>query len=173
MELSEAIAKRHSYRGKYQDQLVSREDLETIVKAGLMAPSGCNSQSTSFVIVDDPAVLDPIKTLLAGKQRFDSPALIACVIDPKVLPNGMHFELEDCSAAVENMLLTITAMGFATVWLDGALRGGLDKQIGDLLGVPEDKQVRILLPVGVPVTVGRPAPKKPFEQRAWFNRYGG
>lgn len=173
MELSEAISRRHSYRGKYQDAPVPREELEAIVQAGLKAPSGCNSQSTTFVIVDDPEVLNPIKALLAGKQKFDSPALIVCVVDPTVLPNGMHFELEDCSAAVENMLLTITAMGYATVWLDGALRGGLDKQIGDLLGVPENKQVRILLPIGVPVTEGKPAHKKPFEQRAWYNRYGG
>lgn len=173
MELFEAISKRHSYRGAYKQTAVPRADLETIVKAGIMAPSGCNSQSTSFVIIDDQEVLEPIKLLLAGKQRFDSPALIVCVVDPTVLPNGMHFELEDCSAAVENMLLTITAMGYATVWLDGALRGGLDTQIGELLGVPAFKQVRILLPIGVPVAEGKPAHKKPFELRAWYNRYGG
>ncbi len=172
MELQEAISKRYSYRGKHLPTPVPREDLVAIVNAGIMAPSGNNAQSTSFVIVDDQEMLAKIKALLEHKQKFDSPALIVCVADPKVLSNGMHFEVEDCSASVENMLLMITSLGYSTVWLDAALRGGIDKQIGDLLGVPEDKHVRIILPIGIAEKEGKPRQKKPFEQRAWFNKYG-
>ena len=59
------------------------------------------------------------------------------------------------------------------MWIDGWLRvEGRAKAIGDLLGVPEDCVVRILLPIGVPAEQRSQAAKLPFEERAWFNRYG-
>ena len=42
MNTIETITKRTSYRGKYKQEKVPREDLITILKAGLAAPSGCN-----------------------------------------------------------------------------------------------------------------------------------
>jgi nitroreductase len=82
--------------------------------------------------------------------------------------------VEDSAAAVENMLLAITALGYATVWIDGWLRlQGHADQVGQLLGLPAGKVVRILLPIGVPAEAWPQKEKLPFEQRAWFNRYGG
>ncbi|MHC4963172.1 MAG: nitroreductase family protein [Planctomycetota bacterium] len=77
------------------------------------------------------------------------------------------------SAAVENMLLGITALGYASVWIDGWLRvDGHNKTIGKLLGVPETKIVRILLPIGVPAKEVRGPEKMSFNERAFFNKYG-
>ena len=41
MNTIDAIMNRRSYRGKYKPDPVSREDLVTILRAGLAAPSGC------------------------------------------------------------------------------------------------------------------------------------
>ena len=57
MNVIDAIHTRHSYRGKYKAAPVPREDLITIMKAGLAAPSGCNKQTTSLIAIDDPEVL--------------------------------------------------------------------------------------------------------------------
>ena len=57
MNVIDAIHSRHSYRGKYKAVPVPREDLITIMKAGLSAPSGCNKQTTSLIAIDDPEVL--------------------------------------------------------------------------------------------------------------------
>ena len=54
MDLFEAIARRHSYRGPFADAPVPRDDLRKIVEAGIRAPSAVNKQVTRFVIVDDP-----------------------------------------------------------------------------------------------------------------------
>jgi nitroreductase len=71
------------------------------------------------------------------------------------------------------MLLAITALGYASVWVDGWLRvDGRNETIGRLLGVPEDKVVRILLPIGVPAEEVNGPKKMPFSERAWFNKYG-
>jgi nitroreductase len=176
MDLFEAIKKRHSYRAGFKNQPIPRQDLQAIVQAGLDAPSGKNFQTTTFVIVDEPSLVAQIRQMNPmNKAVQQAQAFIACVIDrnPEAIYEGLSFEVEDCAAAVENMLLAITALGYASVWIDGWLRvGGRNDIIGHLLGVPEDKVVRILMPIGVPSEEYKPPAKKPFGERAWFNRYG-
>ena len=60
MDVFEAIERRHSYRGKFTSAPVSQEDLTKIVTAGILAPSGYNGQSTSFVIVDEKTLLSSL-----------------------------------------------------------------------------------------------------------------
>ena len=50
MDAIEAILNRHSYRGRYRPEPVPREDLVTIMNAGLAAPSGCNKQDRKSVV---------------------------------------------------------------------------------------------------------------------------
>ncbi|HOK95317.1 MAG TPA: nitroreductase family protein [Anaerohalosphaeraceae bacterium] len=176
MELFEAIKKRQSYRGGFTNQTVPREDLVKIVQAGLDAPSGKNCQTTTFVIADDPAVVNQIAQMhTTNKAMQQARAFIACIIDKNPAPSyeGYAFQVEDCAASVENMLLAITALGYGSVWIDGWLRlEGRNEAIGRLLGVPDDKIVRVLLPVGIPSEEYKRPAKKAFNERAWFNRYG-
>jgi nitroreductase len=177
VDLFEAIAKRHSYRGPFLDKPVPAEDLRRIVQAGIQAPSGKNAQTTSFVIVDAPDLVQQIAQMHANNQAFQqAKAFIACLVDvnPEAIYEGYHFQVEDCAASVENMLLAVTAMGYATVWIDGWLRvQERSAKIGELLGVPAGKIIRIILPIGVPAEQWSQKERLPLEQRAWFNRYGG
>ncbi len=174
MDVFEAIAARHSYRGDFTEAPVPRSDLERIVRAGIQAPSGKNEQTTSFVIVDDPDLLGRIARIVNRPVCNTARAMIVCVTDPRPVFHGQSFHLEDCAAAVENMLLAITALGYATVWLDGVLRlEGIARRVARVLDVPADRNVRILLPLGVPVEPGVQKERLPFDQRAWFNRFGG
>ena len=175
MELFKAIEKRHSYRGPYTNARVPRQALRRIVAAGLKAPSGCNAQTTTFVIVDDPAKLAAIRALHPMTAVQQAKAVIACIVHRKAPPVYAResFEVEDCSAAIENILLAITALGYASVWIDGHLREkGRAEKLNRLLRVPRDRTVRVMLPVGVPAEKGPRRPKKPFGRRAWFNRHG-
>ena len=170
MDVFEAIAKRYSYRGEFTAEPVPRSDLEKIVQAGIQAPSGCNEQVVSFVIVDDPQLLAKIAAIIQKPVCATARAMIACVIDPRPVRMGISFAAEDCAAAVENMLLAITALGYATVWLDGVLRAeNRAAMIGQVLAVPPDRSVRILLPIGKAATPGAQGQKLPFSRRAWFN----
>ena len=172
MELFETIAKRYSYRGRFTDAPVPREDLQRIVQAGIQAPSAKNEQVVTFVIVDDPALLGQIAEIVDKPVCRSAKAMIACVADPRPVFSGISFAVEDGAAAVENMLLAITALGYSSVWLDGMLRSE-DRagRIGRLLGVPPDRTVRVLLPIGVAEQPGVQREKLPFRQRAWFNRH--
>ncbi len=177
MDLFEAVNRRHSYRGPFLDRPVPREDLCRIVQAGIQAPSGRNMQTTGFVIIDDPQLVRSIAAMHESNLAMQQArAFIACLIDrrPEAVYEGYSFQVEDCAAAVENMLLAITALGYATVWIDGWLRiRDHGERIGALIGLPESKVLRVLLPLGVPAESWPQKEKKPFAQRAWFNRYGG
>jgi nitroreductase len=177
MDFFEAVKKRHSYRGGFKSIPVPRQDLEKVVQAGLDAPSGCNAQTTEFVIVDEPALVRQVARLHpTSKAMQQAQAFIVCILDknPKLVYEGLAFQIEDCAAATENMLLAITAMGYASVWIDGWLRReGRAEILGKMLNLPEGKYIRILLPIGVAAEDYTSPPKKPFGERAWFNRYGG
>jgi nitroreductase len=174
MDLFDAIANRYSYRGGFTDAPVPRDDLAKIVQAGIQAPSGNNQQTTSFVVVDDPRLLGQIAEMIPRPVCATARAMIACVIDPRPAAGTTSFAVEDCAAAVENMLLAVAALGYATAWLDGVLRrDDLAGRIGRLLNVPPDKSVRVLLPLGVAAAPGQQKEKLPFAARAWFNRWGG
>ncbi len=174
MDVFDAFAKRRSYRGPFTDAPVPREDLRKIVQAGIQAPSGKNEQVVSFAVVDDPELLRQIAAVVGRPACNTAKAMIACVADPRPVFEGFSFDREDSAAAVENMLLAIAALGYASVWLDGVLRiNNVAETVGRILGVPAGKTVRILLPIGVPAEPGVQREKLPFEKRAWFNRYGG
>lgn len=172
MDVFEAIAKRHSYRAEFTDAPVSDDDLRKIVQAGIQAPSGCNVQSTSFVIINDPKLIARISALIGKDYVGTAKALIACIVDHQPVYNGMGFGPEDCAAAVENMLLAMTALGYAGVWLDGCLRvEGRAKAIAEMLHIPEDLELRVLLPVGVPAEKRSQKERKSFEERVSFNKF--
>ena len=173
MDVFEAIGKRYSCRGGFRDQAIPRENLVKIVQAGIQAPSGCNAQTTSFVLVDEPGSIAQIAGILDRQVVTEAKAILVCVVDHRPVYQDKSFGVEDCAAAVENMLLAITALGYATVWLDGVLRAEQRaEKIAAILGIPANLQVRVILPLGVPAAPGVQRERKPFSERAWFNRYG-
>jgi nitroreductase len=172
MDIFEAIEKRASYRKQFEDTKVPREDLAKIADAGIRAPSGCNAQTTSFVLIDDEGIMGKLRETVSNSAIKTATAAIAVLSRDEAVYHGMSFAKEDYSAATQNMLLAITALGYATVWIDGELRRG-DKagRIAALLGVPDGLTVSVLLPLGVPKEEIPQRERKPFSERAWFNGY--
>jgi len=175
MELFTVLQNRHSYRGGFSNEKVKRENLLEIVRAGAMAPSGKNCQTTHFIIVDDPTLLSQISSLQGANQAIkEAKAMIICCIDkePTAIYEGYNFQIEDCAAAVQNMLLAITDFGYASVWVDGWIRvQNRATTIAQLLSVPKDKVVRILLPIGIPNQPVTAPEKMDYMQRTGINKY--
>ena len=173
MNVMEAIQKRQSYRGKYKPVPVPREALETIMKAGLAAPSGCNKQTTSLIAVDDPEVLKKVLSVIDPPVAETAPAVI-CVLTQRVFAyRDRCFAVQDYSAAIENMLLAVTELGYQSCWYEGHItdEDRICDRIAQILGVPNEYELVCILPVGIAETEPVPPKKKSFEQRAWFNAY--
>ena len=173
MEALDAIFSRHSYRGPYKKDPVPREDLITILRAGLAAPSGCNKQTVSLIAVDDPEVLRRLRGVIDPPAAQTAPALI-CVLTKRIIAyRDRCFSVQDYAAAIENMLLAIVALGYQSCWYEGHITDTdrIGCKMAQILGVPEDYELVCMLPVGVAEAETKPPVKKAFEARAWFNGF--
>ena len=176
MNTLEAIKNRYSYRGSYKNTPVSRENLRTILEAGLVAPSGCNKQTTSLIAVDDSQLISSITSLIKkNNSAGQNPPAGICVLTQKIPAYADKcFYVQDYSAAIENMLLAITALGYASCWIEGQITQNAEIQeiIATLLNIPADYIVVGFLPVGFAEADGKRPAYKAFEERAWFNGFG-
>jgi len=166
MNFFDIVAARYSHRTKYTSAPVPEADLQKIITAATQAPSGCNAQTTYFTVVTNPALLAGLAEIIKSDATRTAPAMIVVSTEKVTFDFGLDFEVEDYAAAVQNILLSATALGYASCWYDGMSRlNGHDKKIAGLLNIPETRQVRTILPIGVPETTGKQAGRKPVEQR--------
>lgn len=167
------IANRHSYRGKYKPISVPRDDLITIMKAGLDAPSGCNKQTTSLIAVDDKETLEKLREVIDPPIGETAPAMI-CVLTQQINAyRNKCFAVQDYSAAIENMLLAITELGYQSCWYEGHItdEDRIGYKMAQVLNVPDDYELVCFLPIGIAETEPDCPKKKAFEERAWFNSF--
>jgi nitroreductase len=161
MDALEAIGRRRSIR-QYTGEAIPREDLARIVDAGRLAATGSNRQPWDFVVVTDQATIAKFKP--SGHWMEKAAAVIVVIMDP-----SSRWWVEDGSAAIENMLLAATALGYGACWVEGdALpREEFYKQ---LVGAPPEKRLLALVPVGVPAE-SPTKEKKALEQVMHWERY--
>ena len=175
MNAIRAIHARASYRGRYLDRPVARDDLRSVMEAGLAAPSGCNKQTTSLIGVDDPAVLGRLKALIDPPIGETAPAMI-CVLTRRIIAyRDRCFHVQDYAAAIENMLIAAVELDLASCWVEGHItdEDGIGRKMADALGVPEEYELVCVLPLGYPAEAVRRTPKQAFEARARFNGWEG
>lgn len=175
MEVLDAIRQRHSYRGKYKEIPVPKDDLRKIMQAGLDAPSGCNKQTTSLIAVDDPCILAKFYELMEMPASKAAPAAV-CVLTQRINAyRDKCFSVQDYSAAIQNMLLAIVSMGYQSCWYEGHITD--DDRICDkmakILNVPDGYDLVCFLPVGIAQDNPSGPVKKALEERAWFNSFAG
>ena len=161
MDALEAIRKRRSVR-RFSGDPIPREHLLQIVDAGRLAASGNNRQPWEFVVVTDRALIDQLK--VASQWMDKAAAIIAVVMDPT-----SRWWMEDGSAAVQNMLVAATALGYGSCWLEGYTLQR-EEEFKTLLGVPPDKRLLTLVPLGVPVE-WPVKEKKPLASVVFWERY--
>lgn len=167
------IKNRTSYRGRYKNIKVPREDLKTIMEAGLAAPSGCNKQTTSLIAVDDEELLKQLKSLIDPPICQSAPAIIFVLTQQIYAYRDKCYHIQDYSAAIENMLLTIKSLGYESCWYEGHITDDDDiaGKLARVLNVPSDYKLVCLLPVGIAEDKIKYTTKKTFEERAWFNGF--
>ncbi len=161
MDALEAIRKRRSVRA-YTGDPVPREDLIKIVDAGRLAATGSNKQPWDFIVVTEREMIEKLK--VASQWMEKAGAIIAVVLDP-----SSRWWVEDGSAAVENMLIASTALGYGSCWLEGYTLPR-EEEFKELLGVPKEKRLLTLIPIGVP-TEWPTREKKSLEEVIHWERY--
>lgn len=159
----DAIFARRSIR-KYEDQPVPKELLLQLLQAGMAAPSAHNGRPWEFVVVTDSFYLGELRLHLKyGKHN--APAAIAVCFNPAIStsPSGQRWWIQDCAAAIENMLIAAPSLGLGAVWVGVYPKPENVKPVRRILGLPPE-----VIPVGL-VYAGFPAEQKPprtqFEEK--------
>ncbi len=115
MELKEAIFTRRSIR-KFEDKPIPEAMVREILEAAMMAPSAGNQQPWQFVVIDDRAVLDSLVDIHPHIRMVTQAPLGILVCGDLSLEKYAGYWVQDCAAAMQNMLLTIHGLGLGAVW---------------------------------------------------------
>ena len=153
-----SIFARRSIR-RYTAEPVPEEAIEGIIRAGMSAPSAGNQQPWEFIVITERRLLDAIPGIHphAKMVREAQVAILVCGDLCREVHQG--YWVQDCSAAVENMLLTVTEKGLGAVWLGIYPRGERVEGMKKLFNLPETVIPFALIPVG------HPAEEKPPSDR--------
>lgn len=174
MEVLEAIAQRQSCRN-YLEQPVELEKLSKLVEAAGLAPSAVNSQPWSFVVISQPENVAKARACIleSGMNKFCEkvPAFIAVVEEPAYLrpnmPANDRYSHGDMGMAVENLCLAATGLGLSTCIM-GAF--GPENKMKELLGLSQEKKLRLVVAVGYadPSDPLRPKKRKALDEICKF-----
>jgi nitroreductase len=147
----EAIENRRSIRKFNPEKPVTREQLNRLLEAGMLAPSACNSRPWEFIVVTKREVLDEIVRVhpYAGMCATAAAAIIVVAI-PQTgnVPEG-YFP-QDCGAATQNILLEAASLGLGTCWCGVYPRDVLIASIRKLFNIREPKIPFNVIAIGTP-----------------------
>jgi nitroreductase len=127
----------------------------------MAAPSACNQQPWEFVVIDAPDLIQEIPRFnpAATPLRSAPLAIVVCGNLRRQVPLAEGFWVQDCSAAIQNLLLAAHACGLGAVWLGGYPLQHLVDRVQELVGLPEH-----IIPLAV-LAVGYPSETKEAEDR--------
>lgn len=170
MDIFTALHTRRSIRA-YTDQPVTGEQIRIMLDAAMIAPSAGNARPWEYIVVDDKDLLAKVPAInpYAGMAPKAPVSIVICGNTQAEKYKG--FWVQDCSAAVENLLLAATGLGLGTVWtgiypLEDRVTG-----FRQLLKLPEHIIPLALIVVGHPASA--PERKSRFEEeKVHRNRWG-
>lgn len=118
-----AIMRRRSCR-KFSEAPVSRSAIDTIMEAGLWAPTGSNHQNVYFLPIDSAQRMTELGKFKAPKSVVAQATGGVLVLADSAVPLTKgeehiweHLWTQNAAAAIQNMLLTATAHGIASCWI--------------------------------------------------------
>ena len=158
MNSLEAVLSRRSIR-KYTDQPVPDEVMKQLLEAAMSAPSANNKQPWHFVVIRDRGLLDAIPTFHPYSRMLKEAALAILVCGDTGSQTLEGYWVQDCSAATQNILIAVNALGLGGVWLGIFPRDKRVEGIRKLVELPDH-----IMPLSL-ISIGHPAEKLPPSQR--------
>ncbi len=153
----------------YTSQAVEQEKIETLLKAGMAAPTAMNKQPWEFMVITDPAILSQLPDVAVGMRMAPNAPLAIVVLGDENISGTWVI---DCSAATENILLAAHAMGLGAVWcgVEPDNDSGRVAKMAELLQLPSGVHALNAIVIGYPDSESTPKDKwKP--EKVHYNKY--
>ncbi len=142
-----SIFTRRSIR-KYTNTEVEDSIIREIIMAGMNAPSAGNEQPWHFIVVNDHDKLISINKVHPHSSMLLHAKTAIIICGDLSLEKHEGFWVQDCSAAVQNMLLMIDYKGLGSVWLGVYPRKDRVEGIKKIFNLAENIIPFAVLPVG-------------------------
>lgn len=152
------IRLRRSIR-KYENRLIPDDKLESLLRAAMQAPSARNLQPWEFVVTREKDILRRIPDYHPYSSMVPGAGAAILVCGNTELQDEPGYIAQDCSAAVQNLLLEAVNQGLGAVWLGVFPRKERMEGMAELFSLPGQ-----IIPVAL-VSVGYPAENPGVEDR--------
>lgn len=151
MKAIEALMGRRSIR-KYTNVKIPEEKITTLLKTAMNAPSGGNVQPWHFIVVDNRETLMKITEVHPYSKMLEQASHAIIVLgNTTAHSKGIEeFWVQDCSAALENILIAAHALGLGAVWLGGYPNMDIVNGLKDLFKVPDHINTLGVISLGYP-----------------------
>ena len=171
MNLTQLIKKRRSIH-HYLDKDVHYKEILKIIEAGSWAPSSGNIQNWDFTVIKNQETREKITRACSNQLwMLEAPVFIVICSDLTKIKtmfkkNADKFSLENCAAAIQNMLLKATELKLGTCWV-GAFNPLIIRKI---LNIPDNINISAIITLGYPNE--KPLSKRhPIDELTYFESY--
>jgi len=159
------IFARRSVRA-YRSKSVGDDLVRDLLEAAMAAPSAVAKDPWEFVVVRNCAMLAELaEGLPNGKMLAGAPlGIIVCGDMQRAHDGQLSYLLQDCSAAIENLLLAAASLGLGACWLGVHPREKRIALMRSLLKLPETVVPVAAIPIGWPAE--SPEPRTRYRDEA-------
>jgi nitroreductase len=172
MEFVELAQKRHSVRS-YSDQPVDDAKLMVVLEAARLAPTACNYQPFSLIVIRDLAIRRQCATVYNRPWFLTAPVVIVACCDHSQSwhrADGKDYGEIDVAIVLDHITLAAADVGLGTCWIGNFSVSEAKK----VLNIPAEISVVAMTPLGYPTSLPQVAFKsrKPLEQLVFWDHYG-
>lgn len=156
MDFLDLAKKRFSAR-KFSDKMISKEDLDKILEAGLVAPTAKNLQPQRIYILQSDSALEKIASLTPCTFNAKTVLIFAYNEDEEwknQLQEGIHSGVEDVSIVATHMMMEATDLGIDSIWVNRFANAEVEKAFN----LPANEKVVLLMPLGYKTSDCVPGP---------------
>ncbi|NLV85388.1 MAG: nitroreductase family protein [Spirochaetales bacterium] len=135
MDVREAMLKRRSIR-EFNDKPLPDESIRELLQSAMAAPSAHNRQPWEFYVVKNRPLQERLRRVSRYSNMNSSLIIIVAGNQQRFMaPPASDFWVQDCSAAVENLLLSATSLGIASCWCGLFPSSGASGKVREILGL--------------------------------------
>lgn len=150
METYEAILERRSIRS-FSDAMIDNDIIDKLLSSAMAAPSACNKRPWEFYVIKNRGLQEQLRHVSRYSNMNSSLIIIVAGNDKRSLNHKVNdFWIQDCSAAIENILLTAVELGIGSCWCGLFPMVTPVKKVRELLKLEEYITPMALIHLGYP-----------------------
>jgi len=155
VDILSGISTRRSIRG-YTEQVITEEQINTILNAGFCAPSAKDKRPWHFIVIRNKEQFLELSTTNINRKMIQYSNCCILVCGDRILQGIKEFLIADCSACTQNMLLAAHGLGIGGVWCGIVQNPDFKKQIVTQFKLPESIVPISIISLGYPNEIKTP-----------------